>query len=169
MLCLHNTWGNCRKFSKNCKEVKDIMIMIIDIFLCYVIFDWQLKIICRKSSATPEQIHSPLFTHSSPKNSDSCLFANCRKGGKGRTLRVCYLKYPWKQCNSLLNISSINLETCEIFLKFNINISNPVIFLLIFKYILITCSNIMTCNLQLRVISNRHCFGIQQPHVQCFL
>ena len=50
---------------KNSKEVKHIMIMIIVLiyfFLSYVIFDQQLKITFRKSSAPPppEKIHSPL-------------------------------------------------------------------------------------------------------------
>ena len=56
------------------------MIMIIDYnFLSYVIFDQQLKITFRKSSGPPEKTHSPLFTHSHPKNSKSeslPLFAN---------------------------------------------------------------------------------------------
>ena len=58
---------------KNFKEVKHIMIMVIDYdFLCCVIFDQQLKITFKKSSGPPEKIHSPLFTHPSPcKNSKS--------------------------------------------------------------------------------------------------
>ena len=59
------------------------MIMIIDIFLCYVIFEWQLKIICRKSSAIPEQIHSPLFTHSSLKIQVPAFLPTAEKGAKG--------------------------------------------------------------------------------------
>ena len=50
--------------------------MIVPII--YVIFDRQLKITFRKSSSPPEKIHSPLFTHSSPKNTKSAsplLFA----------------------------------------------------------------------------------------------
>ena len=35
------------------------MIVIIDEFSSYVIFDQQLKITFRKSSAPPEKIHSP--------------------------------------------------------------------------------------------------------------
>ena len=60
--------------SKNCKKVKHTMIMILGIiyiFLLYVIFHQQLKITFRKSSATPpslKKIHSPIFTHSFPKN-----------------------------------------------------------------------------------------------------
>ena len=52
---------------ENCKEVKHIIIIItaiIYIFLFYLIFDQQLKITFRKSSApAPEKIHSPLFAH----------------------------------------------------------------------------------------------------------
>ena len=69
---------------KNCKEVKQIMIMIIAILyiiLSYVIFDQQLKITFRKFSAPPppEKTQYPFFIHSSPKNSKSAsppLFAN---------------------------------------------------------------------------------------------
>ena len=58
---------------RNCKEVKH-MIMIVAViyifFVFYVIFDHQLKITFRKSSALSpsEKIHSLLFTQSSPKN-----------------------------------------------------------------------------------------------------
>ena len=55
---------------KNCKEVKHIMIMIIAIiyiFLSYVIFDQQLNITFRKSSASPPpppwKNPLPLFNH----------------------------------------------------------------------------------------------------------
>ena len=49
------------------------------------------------------------------------------------------VKHPFKQCNSPLNISSISLETCEIFLQSYVITSNPVIFLQIFNFTLITC------------------------------
>ena len=46
--------------SRNCKEVKHIMVMIIAIiyihFVSDVIFDQQLKITLRKSSGLPEKI-----------------------------------------------------------------------------------------------------------------
>ena len=64
LLCLHNTWGVFRKLPKNCKEGKHIMIMIIaiiDIFLSYVIFDQQLKITFRISSAPPPLKKSTLL------------------------------------------------------------------------------------------------------------
>ena len=54
---------------KNCKEVKHIMIIaIIYIFLSDVIFDQQLKFTFRKSSGSPEKVHSSLFAHSPTKN-----------------------------------------------------------------------------------------------------
>ena len=118
----------------------------------YLINSWKLLL---EYLQHPLPWKNPL---SSTKNLAPPPFANienfsapCRKRGKGRTPCVCFLKYPWKQCNSPLNISSINLETCEIFLKFNINISNTVMFLPIFKFMLITCHNIMTCNLESHV------------------
>ena len=48
-----------------------------------------------------------------------------------------------KQCNSSLKISSISLETCEIFSWCNAIISNSAIFLPIFNFTLITGHNIM--------------------------
>ena len=42
-----------------------MIIAVIFIFLSYVMFDQQLKIL----RSPPEKIHSPLFTHSPPKNS----------------------------------------------------------------------------------------------------
>ena len=65
MLCLYNACGTSYSETflvykletfKNFKEVKHIMIMIIAIvyiFVSYVIFDQQLKITFRKSSAPP--------------------------------------------------------------------------------------------------------------------
>ena len=44
-----------------------MIIAVIFIFLSYVMFDQQLKIL----RSPPEKIHSPLFTHSPPKNSKS--------------------------------------------------------------------------------------------------
>ena len=84
---------------KNCKEVKHIMIMIIDYdFLSYVIFDQQLKITFKKSLGPPEKIHSLLFTHSPPKNPKSVsptilltlkIFqASPAERGGGRTLEI---------------------------------------------------------------------------------
>ena len=46
-----------------------MIIAVIYIFLCYVIFDEQLKINFKRSSDTPKKIHSLLFTHSPPKTS----------------------------------------------------------------------------------------------------
>ena len=64
------------KTFKNCKEVKQIMIMIIVInyvlFLSYMILDQQLRITCRKSSIPPEKIHYPLFTQSPPLKFKMC-------------------------------------------------------------------------------------------------
>ena len=64
---------------------------IIHIFSSYMIFDQQLKITFRKSSAPPppEKIHYPLFTHSPPKKVNVPPFCQhwkllrplCRKGG----------------------------------------------------------------------------------------
>ena len=94
---------------KNCKEVKHIMIMITDYdILSYVIFDQQLKITFRKSSAPPtpppppEKIHSPfLLTPPISKNSKSAsppFFANienfsgpCAERGGGGHWKC---KYP---------------------------------------------------------------------------
>ena len=49
----------------NCKEVKHILIMFIAIIyiFCYEIFDQQLKITFRKSSAPlPEEMHPPFYS-----------------------------------------------------------------------------------------------------------
>ena len=83
-------------------------------------------------------------------------------------LPACFLKHPCKQCSSLLDISSVTLETCYIFLRFKIMISNPAFLLPIFSSMLITRHNIMTCNLESLVIAIK-CFGMRQPHVRCFL
>ena len=73
---------------KNCKEVKHIMIMIIAIiyiFLSYVIFDQQLKITFRKSSAPPwKNPLPPLYSLLTPsqkisKSASPRLFANVEK------------------------------------------------------------------------------------------
>ena len=80
MLFFHETFLVYKSETfKNFKEVKHITIMIIAIiyiFLCYVIFDQQLRITFRKSSAPtpPEKIHSPL-THKKFKKCKSHLFA----------------------------------------------------------------------------------------------
>ena len=73
-----------------------MIIAIIYIVLYYVIFDQHLKITFRKSSALPEKIHSPLFTHSLPKNSKSAslpFFANTENfsgvPAEGGTLCMC--------------------------------------------------------------------------------
>ena len=89
----------------NCEEVKHIMVMIIAIIYIFfnlmTLFDQQLKIIFRKSSApypsTKKKNPLPRFTPSPTKNSKTAtppLFANieiftgpsCRKGGGWRTL-----------------------------------------------------------------------------------
>ena len=67
---------------ENCKEVKHIMIMITEYdFLSYVMFDQQLKITFRKTSAPPPQKNSlPYFYSLPPKNSKKCKrgpFAFC--------------------------------------------------------------------------------------------
>ena len=76
---------------KNCKEVKHIMIMITDYdFLSYVIFDQQLKITFRKSSGSPEKIHSP------PKNAKSAsppLFANIENFAGPPGGGLCYFPF----------------------------------------------------------------------------
>ena len=59
-----------------------MIIAIIYIFLSYVIFDQQLKITFRKSSAPPpypEKIQSPLFANI---EDFSAPLLPCRKGGK---------------------------------------------------------------------------------------
>ena len=83
------------------------------------------------------------------------------------SLPVCFLKHPCNWCSSPLNISSISLETCLIFSRFNI-VSNPVLFLPIFNFTLITCHNIMACDLESHSITIKHFFGMWQPHVQYF-
>ena len=109
---------------RNCKEVKH-MIMIVAViyifFVFYVIFDHQLKITFRKSSALSpsEKIHSLLFTQSSPKNLEIAsppFFAKiekilapppppCRKSG--RTL------YDMLFLMVCLQISIIILNKCK--------------------------------------------------------
>ena len=92
----------------NWKEVKHIMIIIINIiyiFLYYEIFDQQLKITFRKSSAFPQEKIEPPFLLTSSlkfKHCNSCPFLPTlkvfqahpreRRGG-GRTL--CFLKEDW--------------------------------------------------------------------------
>ena len=72
-------------------------------------------------------------------------------------------------CNFPLDISSISLETCQIFSRFNVIICNRVIFLLIFNFTLITSHNIMACDLESHAVAIKHCFSVRQPLVQCFL
>ena len=43
-----------------------MIIAIIHIFLSYVIFDQQLKLLSENPQPPPEKIHSVLFTHSPP-------------------------------------------------------------------------------------------------------
>ena len=85
------------------------------------------------------------------------------------SLLACFLKHPCEQCSSLLDISSISLETCYIFSRFNFIISNPAIILPIFNFTLITRHDIMVCDLELHTIAIKYCFDIHQPHVQRFL
>ena len=40
---------------------------------------------------------------------------------------------------------------------------------LIFNFTLITCHNIVVCDLESHAIAIKHCFGMRQPHVWCFL
>ena len=54
------------------------------------------------------------------------------------SLPACFLKHPCKQCSYPLEISSISLERCCIFSRFNVIISNPAIFLPIFSFTLVT-------------------------------
>ena len=88
----------------NWKEVKHIM-TIIYIFLYYEIFDQQLKITLRKSSAFPQEKIEPPFLLTPSlkfKHCNSCPFLPTlkvfqahpreRRGG-GRTL--CFLKQDW--------------------------------------------------------------------------
>ena len=58
-----------------------------------------------------------------------------------------FLKHPCTQCNSSLNT----------------------IFLPLFNFTLITCHNIMACNLEWHAIATKGCFGMQQPYMQWFL
>ena len=92
---------------KNCKEVKHIMIMITDYdILSYVIFDQQLKITFRKSSARPpppkKSTRPFLLTYPISKNSKSAsppFFVNienfsgpcAERGGEGHWK----CKYPY--------------------------------------------------------------------------
>ena len=82
---------------------------------------------------------------------------------KTSALPACFLKHPCIQCNSPLHISFISLET--FLLWFNVTIPNPVIFLPIINFTLITRHNIMTYNLELHAIAIRCCFHVWQPHV----
>ena len=131
---------------KNCKEVKHIMIMIIAviyIFLCYVIFDEQLKINFKRSSDTPKKIHSLLFTHSPPKTSkiaspppifvniENFLESPCRQGWRGATDR--------KSSSNTVKSNSVNQsKVCS---KFQRCIQNPV-------------ENIIFCSLSCKKSSN---------------
>ena len=48
-------------------------------------------------------------------------------------------------------------------------VSNPVIFFPILDFTIIKGYNIMACNLDLYAIAIKCFFGMQQPHVWCFL
>ena len=58
--------------------------------------------------------------------------------------------------SSLLDMSTISLETSYIFSWFNV-IFNPAIFFTIFNFTLITHHNIMACNLELHAITMLFC------------
>ena len=68
------------------------------------------------------------------------------------SLPVCLLKHPCKQC-----ILSLKYQFYRFFLYSVFIISNPVIFLQIFNFTLITCHRII-----------KRCFGMWQPYVQSF-
>ena len=61
---------------------------------------------------------------------------------------VGFLKHPCEQCSSLLDISSVSLETCYSFLRFDVIIFHSAIFLPIFNFTIITRHNVMTCDLE---------------------
>ena len=85
------------------------------------------------------------------------------------SLPACFLKDPWKQCSSPLDMSSIRSGTCYIFSRFNVIISNPAIFLAIFNFPLITNHNIMAADLESHTIAIKYCFGMRQAHMRYFL
>ena len=57
----------------------------------------------------------------------------------------------------------------SIFLKFNVNVSDPIIFLPIFNFTLITRHYIMVFELELCIVAIKCCFGMQQRHMQYYL
>ena len=83
---------------------------------------------------------------------------------------ICFLKHPFKQCRSPLDISSMSLQNCYIFLMIQCHyFFNPAIFLAIFNFTLIVYHNVMAFNLELHTIAIKCCFGVQQPHMWYFL
>ena len=76
-----------------------------------------------------------------------------------------HFKRPCKQCSSPLKIQFYKSGNMLDF--FNVIISNPVIFLPIFNFALITCHNIMASNLESHAITIKCCFDMKQPQVCC--
>ena len=75
-----------------------------------------------------------------------------------------HFKRPCEQCSSPLKIQFYKSGNMLDF--FNVIISNPVIFLPIFNFALITCHNIMASNLESHAII-KCCFDMKQPQVCC--